>query len=77
MWMAVHRERAESDPESSAVLPNTSSIPNYNPLGFLEAATRASRRILILIMMNVNKNLKLISAKQWLLATMSVPFPKK
>lgn len=36
MWMALHKEHAESDPEGSVVLPNISSIPNYSPFDFLK-----------------------------------------
>lgn len=63
MWIALHKEHVESDPEGSTVLPNITSIPNYNPLDFLKEATSSLHRTRILIMMNVNKSLKLISAK--------------
>ena len=61
--MAPHKEHAESDPEASTVLPNSTSIPNYNLFDFLKEATSASHRTLILIMMNVNESLKLVSVK--------------
>ena len=75
--MDLHKERAESDPEGSMVLPSISLSLNYNPFDFRKEATSASHRILILIMMNVNKSLKLIIVKLWLLAKMPVPFSKE
>lgn len=46
MWMAHPKEQAEGDPEGSMVLPNISTIPNYN-VWFSKGPIGASQRTLL------------------------------
>lgn len=44
MWVALHKEQTESDPEGSMALPNITTIPNYNLFDFLKEGAGAPHR---------------------------------
>lgn len=61
--MVFYKEYVESDLEVFTVLLNIILIFNYNLFDFLKEVISVLYRILILIMMNVNESLKLVSVK--------------
>lgn len=61
--MVFYKEYVESDLEVFTVLLNSILIFNYNLFDFLKEVISVLYRILILIMMNVNESLKLVSVK--------------
>lgn len=61
--MVFYKEYVESDLEVFMVLLNSILIFNYNLFDFLKEVISVLYRILILIMMNVNESLKLVSVK--------------